>query len=921
MREDVNGDLIYCGRIDLQVKIRGYRVELGEIENVIARDSAVAQVAVKFFDEPGQPQMLAAFVTPRRQSPILIARLRDLAAQNLPDYMRPAAYVVESNLPALISGKVDRRALARPLRPAIDEAPAAQAPETPWEAKLLEIWKAIFTPMPVSTTDNFFEILGGHSLLAVRMVSMARNDPQMRSIAVRDLYAAPTIRELAARLASRQAATDAEAAPFSPIPPLRYLFCATGQAIAAIFIFAFSGIQWLLPYLVYTTMATNAASRLPALFAAAAAFMAMPPITLLLSVAMKWIIIGRFRAGEYPLWGFYYFRWWLVRRLLAAVPTIFLAGTPFMALYFRLLGAKVGADVFLQTNNIDAPDLVSIGDRAIVGRGAALASSSVERGVLRLGRCRVGAEAMVGTMAVLGHDTAIGARAALEDLSALTPGENIPPGDVWGGSPASPRGRSAMRVPAAAPPGPLRRCAITALLLVAIGILPLVAVLPIAPGLIGMMELDWMTNDYMYIALSPVLALVYIVSMCLLTVAIKWALLGRVKAGVYSLWSWFYLRFCFVEKLNELSLDILHPLFATLYLAPWYRALGASIGARAEISTATSVVHDLVDIGQEGFIADGVEFGAGRAGFGGITLAATKIGRRCFIGNSALIPTGSALPDEVLIGVLSRPPKGVEIEKGSTWFGSPPIRLPNRQVAVQFSEGARFKPSPKLVAIRLGIEYVRVTLPLTVFIALFCMLLTVVGDLSDLPNGVWWIFATFPLLYLAFVVTIGGAIISLKWMVVGRYHPTVAPLWSMFVWRTELVTSAYENLVVPLLLEPLRGTPYINMFFRLMGCKIGKRVFTDTTDMTEFDLISIGDDAALNEDAGLQTHLFEDRVMKVSRISIANRATAGSRTIILYDSVMEDDSSLGDLSVLMKGEVLPARTAWEGSPAKPAPRR
>jgi non-ribosomal peptide synthetase-like protein len=170
-------------------------------------------------------------------------------------------------------------------------------------------------------------------------------------------------------------------------------------------------------------------------------------------------------------------------------------------------------------------------------------------------------------------------------------------------------------------------------------------------------------------------------------------------------------------------------------------------------------------------------------------------------------------------------------------------------------------------------------------------------------------------------VTIGGVIISMKWMVMGRYHPTVAPLWSMFVWRTELVTSAYENLVVPLLLEPLRGTPYINIFFRLMGCRIGKRVFTDTTDMTEFDLISIGDDTALNEDAGLQTHLFEDRVMKVSRISIANRATVGSRTIILYDSVMEDDSSLGGLSVLMKGEVLPAGTAWEGSPAKPAPRR
>ncbi|HWX90757.1 MAG TPA: amino acid adenylation domain-containing protein, partial [Rhizomicrobium sp.] len=155
VREDANGDLIFCGRIDLQVKIRGYRVELGEIENVIARDNAVAQVTVKFFDEPDQPQMLAAFVTPRQQSLIIIDRLRGLAAQHLPDYMRPAAYVVASSLPVLISGKIDRRALARPHLPAMDEAPAAQAPETPFETKLLEVWKTIFAPMPVSTIDNF----------------------------------------------------------------------------------------------------------------------------------------------------------------------------------------------------------------------------------------------------------------------------------------------------------------------------------------------------------------------------------------------------------------------------------------------------------------------------------------------------------------------------------------------------------------------------------------------------------------------------------------------------------------------------------------------------------------------------------------------------------------------------------------------
>jgi non-ribosomal peptide synthetase-like protein len=103
-----------------------------------------------------------------------------------------------------------------------------------------------------------------------------------------------------------------------------------------------------------------------------------------------------------------------------------------------------------------------------------------------------------------------------------------------------------------------------------------------------------------------------------------------------------------------------------------------------------------------------------------------------------------------------------------------------------------------------------------------------------------------------------------------------------------------------------------------MGCKIGKRVFTDTTDITEHDLVTIGDDAALNENAGLQTHLFEDRVMKVSSVEVGARATVGSLAIVLYDSLMEPDSQLGDLSVLMKGETLPAGTAWEGSPARPA---
>jgi non-ribosomal peptide synthetase-like protein len=85
--------------------------------------------------------------------------------------------------------------------------------------------------------------------------------------------------------------------------------------------------------------------------------------------------------------------------------------------------------------------------------------------------------------------------------------------------------------------------------------------------------------------------------------------------------------------------------------------------------------------------------------------------------------------------------------------------------------------------------------------------------------------------------------------------------------------------------------------------------------MTEFDLISLGDDVALNKDCTVQTHLFEDRVMKTSSIQIDDRCSVGCLSLVLYDTHMRAGSELGDLSLLMKGETLPADTRWEGIPA------
>jgi non-ribosomal peptide synthetase-like protein len=158
-------------------------------------------------------------------------------------------------------------------------------------------------------------------------------------------------------------------------------------------------------------------------------------------------------------------------------------------------------------------------------------------------------------------------------------------------------------------------------------------------------------------------------------------------------------------------------------------------------------------------------------------------------------------------------------------------------------------------------------------------------------------------------------VVALKWILVGRYRPRAAPMWTPFVWISEAVTNLYESLAVPNFLDLLRGTPMLPWALRLLGANVGRGVYLNTTDLTEFDCVHIGDEAELNAWCGPQTHLFEDRVMKIGRVEIGQRVTVGVRSTILYDTQVGDDVRLGPLTLVAKGERLPAASRWEGSPA------
>ncbi len=931
-RWNAKGELEFLGRIDTQVKIRGFRVELAEIEAALLDFPAVQAAAVTVREEvTGLPQLIA-YIVPRAGMTWIESDLRNRLRERLPVYMVPALIESLGALPTLPSGKVDRQQLRapRPRTPLPDQA--TNEPLTEGEQRISAVWQELFAPLPVALEDDFFLALGGHSLLAARMVSQLRPQPGCGQLSMLDVYQHPTIKGLAAELARREAAAASPARSAPPdsspagapapgaVPFARHFWCGLAQLLALPFILTFFAAQWMTPYLVYTFMIEDGYDRTESILSALAGLVGLYPIMLLVVVALKWIIIGRYRAGSHPLWGPYYFRWWLITTLEAAVPVAYLAGTPLLNIYFRMMGARLGKNVHLDNDACAIYDLLTIGDNSSINVDANLAGYLIADGQLHLGSITIGNNCFVGTRSAVGINTRMEDTTALEDLSLLPAGGRIPRGQTWLGSPARPA-TAADRTPVEPDPelpvSAMRRFCFGLLHAVGVLIFPVLVSAAIFPGIVVMNKLNYIDPYYWYLGVAPLAALSFLVLLCAEITILKWLLLGRVAAGRFRVDSFLYLRKWFVDQTLDLSLDVVGPLYGSLYLAPWYRMLGAKIGVGAEISTASFISPDLLSIDDESFIADSVSLGAPRVRNGWITLGRNHVGKRSFIGNSAMLPPGTVIGDDCLIGCLSAPPRNPAdaLRRGTSWLGSPAIFLPQRQATGDFPVETTFHPSLKLRIQRAVIEFVRVILPSTGFIILLSLLFSAVLLLRD-QYTVLQTLLLFPALYIACGLAAGAFTVALKWILVGRYRPCERPLWSTFVWRNELINALHEHLAEPFLVGALTGTPFVCWYFRLLGARIGHRVYMETTDFSEFDLAHIGDGVELNADCTIQTHLFEDRVMKMSTIDIAARATVGAGTLVLYDTRMESGASLGTLSLLMKGEVLPARTSWQGIPAR-----
>jgi non-ribosomal peptide synthetase-like protein len=734
-------------------------------------------------------------------------------------------------------------------------------------------------------------------------------------VAIADLYNSPTVRGLARLIEGRvQDSKPAVTVEAADRVPRRSIVAASATQFALLYLMFLALAAPLVPTLTGLQGSFTLAGAVAAAVAVPAALIAMAAILPVVGVRLA---MHGVRPGRYRLWGVTYLRWWISRKLMALSPMTVLSGSPFAAPYLRALGATVGTGCHLGTSRFELPPLTHIGDGASIGYGATVQPYIVEAGWLVLGRVVVGPGAFVGANAVVLAGAQIGADAQLAEQSLLGADQSIPPGQRWSGSPAKPTAQSdevldAMESAELAARGwsggLLALCAAATVALLA---LPFAAGLPSAAVLMYALRHHGLVGAVLGAVVAGPL---YVLSTCGLIAGAHRLVVGGETAGIAPARSLLGLRKWIADKLMESSVALTNALFGTVFAAAWLRRLGATVGKRAEVSTVANIDPHMLTLGAETFVADLASVGGATFHRGLVSVGPTVLDQRCFVGNAAMVQAGSRLGEGSLVGVHTVAPRG-DTAGGVILLGSPPLRLPRRQPSEQFADELTYRPSRWRILERGAIEFFRVTLPPTLVALAGVFVLLACAQVSA-RLGMLGLAAVLPAFVLAAGVGLTIAVVGAKWILVGRYRPRVAPLWSRFVRRSELVTGLYESVAVPSLLNWLAGSWFLVVFLRLFGADIGPRVWLDTTFLSEFDLVRVRHDACVAERTSLQTHLFEDRVMKLSQLDIGAGVTVGSRSVVLYDAEIGDGASLDALSLVMKAEHIPPGTQWRGIPAQ-----
>ncbi|MBO0680719.1 amino acid adenylation domain-containing protein [Mycolicibacterium sp. S2-37] len=895
--------LYFMGRADDQVKVGGRRIELGEVDSALVHLPGVSAGAAAVRRTASGTPLLVGYIA-SADAHFDLAAARAALAEALPAALVPRLVLLDE-LPTRTSGKVDRNALPWPVG-GDDQGPDTDLGGTMgWLAGL---WRDVLAA-PVDGPEADFFASGGGSLSAAQLVAQLRQ--RYPQVTVADLFDHPRLGSLAGFLDELDPPPDVVRREVRPVPR-------TSQAVQVALtlpLATLTALQWV----VWLGLINNIAARLDLvswavpvnwwLLLAGFVLFVSPVGRMGIAVLFARMLLGGLEPGTYRRGGPVHLRVWLAERLAEASGAENLAGAPWMVYYARALGNSIGKGVDLHS----APPvtgMLKIGHRCSVEPEVDLTGYWIDGDQFHVGPISVGNDATIGARTTLLPGAVIGKNADVAPGSAVV--GKVKNGQYWKGSPAVKSGKARHPWPDHRPPRAPLWVAVYGVTSMLLGAVPLAAL-----GA-GLAVTAWAVRDTPSVAQavlpallwSPVATLVAVLVYAVITLAgVRLMSLG-LREGYHPVRSRVGWQVWATERLLDAARTYLFPLYASLLTPWWLRALGAKVGRDTEISTAL-FTPKFTTVEDGAFLADDTMVATYELGGGWIHVGPAKIGKRAFLGNSGITQPGRKVPDDGLIAVLSATPH--KAKAGSSWLGSPPVRLRRHPTAADALR--TFAPSARLKAIRGAVETCRL-IPMVVTFAIGVGVLMSLQALA-VRFGYLAVALLGGVVLLAAGAVAGAIAVVAKRVVVGRIEAIEHPLWSSFVWRNEVSDTFVESVAAPWFARAAAGTPVMNLWLRGLGAQIGRGVWCESYWLPEADLVTLGDGATVNRGCVVQTHLFHDRIMRMDTVVIEPGATLGPHCVALPAARVGAGATVGPGSLVMRGDEVPPSTRWQGNPIAP----
>ena len=930
IRDD--GELEIHGRIDTQIKIRGYRVELGEIEAVLQQSPHIAQAVVNPYEsEPGAVELVGYYTRKPGALKVDPQELNATLRKNLPCYMIPGYLEELPSIPMTANNKTDRKSLPAPKGPRFSAASTAiVSPRTQTEQTLVDALMDVMKIERVSVEDNFFQDLGAHSLLMARFGAEIRKRLHISSVSMQDLYLNPSIEKLANHLdtlpdeAADQQPHESVKASFHIPSNLSYYGCGAlqlawfiGWTLLGIWVFV-EGIRW-----TYAAMPDLSDTYLRILGLSVGLFTLFSA----LPIAVKWLLIGKWKPETIPVWSLRYFRFWAVKSLLRIAPIAWM-GDPMRCLYLRLLGAKIGKNALIRSRSLPVcTDLIFIGDNSVLGRDSIVPGYRARSNQIETGPIHIGSNAFVGEAGVVDINTTMEDDTQLGTSSSLHEGQRIPKGKRYHGCPGQETTADYCQIdPKICTP--LRRW-VYALFLSVIRFptlpIPLMIVYLVfhyfSGFLFGLHEMPTgfqVLVSVQYLPLSFVLfflGLFY--GLIYFTAVPRFLNLFLEPDKTYVLYGiHYFMHEIIVQRTNSVFYNRLFgDSSAIVHYMKW---VGWNLNRIIQTGSnfGMSQKHEnpyLCEIGSGTMVSGGLKMINETMSNTSFKLSRVKVEEHNYLGNDLHIPADHKVGKNVLLATKTLVPIDGPIRENVGLLGSPAFEIP--RATDRDKQMSEMSDEKRQELLREKNRYNFVTAILYLlnnWFLFFSMTLIGLFSLMYFPRfGMGSLIAGS-----AFAFCFGIFSLWLPERAVlgfGRLTPQVTPVLGEYFRFHE----RYWKLNGLWMVAPaFSGTPFKNVISRLQGVRLGRKVFDDGGNFDEDSLIEIGDYATVNAECTIQPHSLEEAVFKSDYVKIGTGCTLGVASNIHYGVTMGEYVVLQPNSFLMKGEIIDSDAIWLGNPAK-----